>query len=481
MLTFVFNMASSAWSERILQLLRRMNNFYSAGIQVKRHTFTSSTRGSSSRSSCLRFEIDGAQVGWIPPHVVSLLTPHTDVFLPPQRDAVSLCPSLDCYEKRSEAVNDVLEALRQESSLTCLRGWRDERETEILRRAADVDGKSSNKYVSADRGIFGVKRYGVHINGYTVNGSGEISMWLARRSATKQTYPGRLDNMAAGGLAADVGIKHTLIKECEEEACIPADIAAKASPVSTVSYTYEDEEGVFPESQFVFDLELPLDFVPRVGDGEVQDFYLLPIEKVKELLASDDFKPNSAMVILDFLIRHSLIEPDTVNYNACGVPLNSGRKIHLKTVAVSDTGDLGSHPKRFLTLGPKSLFWSFEAFQECGKFQYKEPRGLRTVLNHLTAALVAISKTSLTPSFVLAEHSRTAKQGKKKSLQGGKQGITEGHAQVSLKIRASKEAYRKNQVQQNDITDVWSGTKITGFKNKEDRLDGSPDKPNDPT
>ena len=37
---------------------------------------------------------------------------------------------------------------------------------------------------------------------------------------------------------------------------------------------------MFPESQFVFDLELPLEFKPRVGDGEVQDFYLLPIQRV---------------------------------------------------------------------------------------------------------------------------------------------------------------------------------------------------------
>lgn len=37
---------------------------------------------------------------------------------------------------------------------------------------------------------------------------------------------------------------------------------------------------MFAEGQFVFDLELPLDFKPRIGDGEVQDFYLLPIDKV---------------------------------------------------------------------------------------------------------------------------------------------------------------------------------------------------------
>lgn len=43
--------------------------------------------------------------------------------------------------------------------------------------------------------MFGVKRYGVHVNGYTVGSDGEVSMWLARRCATKQTYPGLLDNV----------------------------------------------------------------------------------------------------------------------------------------------------------------------------------------------------------------------------------------------------------------------------------------------
>lgn len=37
---------------------------------------------------------------------------------------------------------------------------------------------------------------------------------------------------------------------------------------------------MFPESQFVFDLELPVGFKPSIGDGEVQEFYLLPIDKV---------------------------------------------------------------------------------------------------------------------------------------------------------------------------------------------------------
>ncbi|XP_028439681.1 thiamine pyrophosphokinase 2 isoform X2 [Perca flavescens] len=283
-------MANSAWSEKIVQLLRRMNNFHLPG---------------SCRPHCFRFEINEAQVGWIPPHVAPLLARYTEVFTPPHGGAVSLRPGLDTYGRRSEAVDAVLQTMRQEGCLTCLKGWRDE--YSVMSKFSDPPLMWMERAATS---LFGVKRYGVHINGYTVSEAGEVSMWLARRSPTKQTYPGLLDNVAAGGLAAGVGIKHTLVKECQEEACIPAAIAEKAHPVTTVSYTYEEEDGVFAESQFVFDLELPRDFKPRVGDGEVQEFYLLPIDKVKELLATDDFKPNCAMVVLDFLIRHSFIEPD---------------------------------------------------------------------------------------------------------------------------------------------------------------------------
>ncbi|XP_020486024.1 thiamin pyrophosphokinase 2 [Labrus bergylta] len=285
-------MSHSAWSEKMLQLLRRMNNFYSAG---------------SCRANCFRFQVDGAQVGWIPPHVAPLLARYPQVFSPPQDGVVSLCSSLDSYEKRSEAVDAVLQTQRKEDTFTCLKGWRNERYS-VMPKFSDPPLMWMERAATS---LFGVRRYGVHINGYTVSDSGEVRMWLARRSATKQTYPGMLDHVAAGGLAAGVGIKHTAVKECEEEACIPAAIAEKVKPVNTISYTYEQDGEVFPESQFVFDLELPLEFKPRVGDGEVQEFYLLPIDEVKELLASDDFKPNCAMVVLDFLIRHSFIEPDS--------------------------------------------------------------------------------------------------------------------------------------------------------------------------
>ncbi|KAJ8016615.1 hypothetical protein DPEC_G00009070 [Dallia pectoralis] len=282
----------TTWSDKMLQLLRRMNNFYLPG---------------SSRTTCFRFELGGEQVGWVPSKVATILSQFPDVFTLPDGGAITLSKNLDSHEKRSEAVDAVLQSLRSESVLTVLKGWRDEK-YDVMPRFCDPPLMCMERSATS---LFGVKRYGVHINGYCRDENGEFRMWLARRSKTKQTYPGKLDNLAAGGLASGVSVKNTLIKECEEEACIPADIAETAHPVSTVSYTYEEDEGVFAESQFVFDLELPPEFQPRIGDGEVQDFYLYTMDQVREVLVSDDFKPNCAMVVLDFLIRHGYIQPDT--------------------------------------------------------------------------------------------------------------------------------------------------------------------------
>ena len=48
---------------------------------------------------------------------------------------------------------------------------------------------------------------------------------------------------------------------------------------------YEDERGVFPETQFVFDLEMPESFQPVNIDGEVDAFYLLTFEEVCSYLS----------------------------------------------------------------------------------------------------------------------------------------------------------------------------------------------------
>lgn len=46
------------------------------------------------------------------------------------------------------------------------------------------------------------------------------------------------------------------------------------------SYFFEDERGLFPETQFLFDLELAPDFKPVANDGEVEQFYCWPLDQV---------------------------------------------------------------------------------------------------------------------------------------------------------------------------------------------------------
>uniref|UniRef100_A0A8C7SI32 Thiamin pyrophosphokinase 2 n=1 Tax=Oncorhynchus mykiss TaxID=8022 RepID=A0A8C7SI32_ONCMY len=146
---------------------------------------------SSSRTTCLRFEVGGEQVGWVPSKVASILSTFPEVFNPPQGGAITLCQNLDSYGRRSDAVDSVLQSLRREGLLTVLKGWRDEK-YEVMPRFCDTPLMCMERSATS---LFGVKRYGVHINGYCQGENGELRMWVGRRSMTKQTYPGKLDNL----------------------------------------------------------------------------------------------------------------------------------------------------------------------------------------------------------------------------------------------------------------------------------------------
>lgn len=76
------------------------------------------------------------------------------------------------------------------------------------------------------------------------------------------------------------------------------------------SFFFESERGLFPNTEFVYDLELPVDFIPENADGEVETFELLPAQQCLEKILSDEFKTTSAPITLDFLIRHGFVTPE---------------------------------------------------------------------------------------------------------------------------------------------------------------------------
>jgi hypothetical protein len=168
-----------------------------------------------------------------------------------------------------------------------------------------------------DRGavpFFGTRAYGVHLNGYLWE-SGSLHLWVGRRAPDKRVAPDKLDNIVAGGIGNGHGLQETLLKEGVEEASIPRNLTSDALPAGVVSYRMESELGVRDDVLFVFDLEMPADFVPKNQYGEIAHFELMPASAVLDRVrTSDDFKFNVNLVILDFALRHGILRPDDLEY-----------------------------------------------------------------------------------------------------------------------------------------------------------------------
>ena len=51
----------------------------------------------------------------------------------------------------------------------------------------------------------------------------------------------------------------------------------------SIRFFFESERGIFPQTEFVFDLELPIDFKPENNDGEVDEFTLVKAADVSTI------------------------------------------------------------------------------------------------------------------------------------------------------------------------------------------------------
>lgn len=224
---------------------------------------------------------------------------------------VELNPAFRDYNERTEQLEKVLRNLRSEGLFPALQGWRDEY------FEVKADCRALLKMERAATPLFGVRKYGVDINGYVRHPTLGLCIWLQQRSNTKETWPGKWDNMVGGGLSVGFGIKETAIKEAAEEASIPSDLVKNLVSAGCVSFYFESRQGLFPNTEYVFDLELPLDFVPQNADGEVQAFELLTAKDCVERVFTSDFKTTSAPVVIDFLIRHGHITADDGKHIYC--------------------------------------------------------------------------------------------------------------------------------------------------------------------
>ncbi len=247
------------------------------------------------------FLVDGTQVGWITHERVRVLKGLGKVFVG-AKGGIALNPKLKTPKARTEAVQDIASDLRKTGLFPGLR----------KEMYAVKNRWSEDEYFRLDRGLvaaFGVRAYGVHVNGF-VKAKDGLHLWIGTRATDRMIEPGKLDNMVAGGQPAGLSLIQNVVKECQEEAAIGAARARRDKPASMITYACERDGGLRADTLFCFDLEMPAREKPRPSE-EIVGFELVPVKEALRLVRTTNrFKFNVGLVIIDFAIRNGLITPE---------------------------------------------------------------------------------------------------------------------------------------------------------------------------
>ncbi len=267
----------------------------------------------------LPFMVGGELIGWAKDSFIGELRPFTSVFSIASNE-LTFVPELTTKELRTQAITPVIETLHQQGIIN---SW-------VGETYAITNNFGEEPFFHMERAAvayFGVRSYGVHINGLVKKSDG-IYIWIARRTKDKPFWPGKLDQIVAGGQPAGISLMGNVIKESAEEANIPEHLASQAKLVSEIHYlgkntlkkspkdSVNNKLGMNSDTLFNYDLWLPEDFIPENTDGEVDEFMLMSLEEMAHLTdTTNEFKNNCNLVNIDLLIRQGVITEDHPEFN----------------------------------------------------------------------------------------------------------------------------------------------------------------------
>ena len=199
--------------------------------------------------------------------------------------------------QRSQALQAAAQRLHAQG---LIRGWRNE----LYSYWGDTGGQPHPglpEHFRLERAafrFFGLRSHAVHINGFTPDGR----MWCGRRALSKATDPGRLDNLAAGGLPAGETVLDCALRELYEEAGLFESLARQVQPAGHITTARMEAEGWHEETLLVFNLLIPADVQPHNTDGEVSGFECLSLDEVMQRIAARDFSEDAACVVAQGLL-----------------------------------------------------------------------------------------------------------------------------------------------------------------------------------
>jgi hypothetical protein len=231
--------------------------------------------------------------------------------------ALSVKDHLSQFDSRTAAIDTVAREMQARGLVT---GWRNE----LFPVAQHFGAKPLFDVERALVPTLGVKAYGVHLNGYVRDGD-QILLWVGKRSADRPIEPGKLDHLVAGGLPSHISPFDNLMKEADEEASIPKELARRARPAGAIAYRMDLDGHLRDDTLFVYDLELPRGFTPVNHDGEIAEFTLMRLDEVEHILATTEaFKFNVGLVVIDFMIRVGYLTPERPDYCDIALALAKG-------------------------------------------------------------------------------------------------------------------------------------------------------------
>lgn len=183
-------------------------------------------------------------------------------------------------------------------------GWRDETYPVL---ALD-DGRLLATFERAASRFWGTTTFGAHCNGYVAGADGRPShLWIARRSYSKPTDPGLLDNLVGGGVPHGQTPAECVLREGWEEAGLAPAQMQGLQAGRRFRVARDIPEGFQLEEVSVFDLALPPGLQPVNQDGEVHSVALMPVAEALACAAAGEMTVDAALVTLDFALRHRLL------------------------------------------------------------------------------------------------------------------------------------------------------------------------------
>ncbi|KAK9575361.1 hypothetical protein V6000_010018 [Aspergillus fumigatus] len=266
------------------------------------------------------FKVQGvdATLGYIPNTLVQSIPWPKEHWMIDSRAIVLLSPPGNAASTRTQVIHSAIHRMIEAGYTDVLKGWRNER-FPVYR----PDGGVILEIERSASALFGIVTSGVQMLCYVKDAKNGIRLWIAKRSMRKQTYPGMLDCTAAGALSAGESPQSAMILEATDEASLAREIIESGMKyVGTISYFHMKDSSLassegsstavlLPEVEYLYELPLDEGTVPRPRDSEVEDFRLWNVDQVVDALGRGSFKPNSAVVVIDFFIRHGVITPET--------------------------------------------------------------------------------------------------------------------------------------------------------------------------